>query len=152
MVRPTEEQEHAVDKFKTRCSLTIAAFAGAGKTSTLMLLAKTRPSRGLYLAFNESIATEASEKFPNTVECRTTHSIAYRSVMPAFQSNPKLSNALHPKQLAEIAGYTPRVFGEHVQLTGTQQAHVVLGTIRRFCQSADPSITDIHVPRYGRLL
>jgi len=116
------------------------------------MLAKVRSSRGLYLAFNKSIATEASTKFPNTVDCRTTHSIAYRSVSPAFRSGSKLSDTLHPKQLAELGGFKSKAFSAILQLTGVQQAHLVLGTIRRFCQSADPVITEAHVPRYGRLL
>jgi len=32
------------------------------------------------------------------------------------------------------------------------QAHLLLRTIRNFCQSADPEIVSEHVPRYGRLL
>ena len=152
MVRPTEEQQTAVEKFGTGRPLKITAFAGAGKTSTLMLLADARQSRGLYLAFNKATAEEAAGKFPKTVDCRTTHSIAFRHIMPAFQSAPKLSSTLHPRQLAEIAGFESRTFGEHIHLTSVQQAHLVLGTLRRFCQSADPTLADVHVPRYGRLL
>ena len=56
MVQPTDEQTLAVDKFKTGRPLKITAFAGTGKTSTLIQMARTRPSRGLYLAFNKAIA------------------------------------------------------------------------------------------------
>jgi superfamily II DNA or RNA helicase len=81
MVQPTDEQEKAVEKFRTRRPLKIAAFAGTGKTSTLSFMARSRRSSGLYLAFNKAIATEAKEKFPRTVDCRTTYSLAYRSVV-----------------------------------------------------------------------
>src|ERR1700693_217686 len=65
MVRPTDEQQLAVDKFLTGRRLKIAAFAGAGKTTTLRMLAEAAPSRGgIYLAFHKGIATEAREKLP----------------------------------------------------------------------------------------
>jgi hypothetical protein len=132
--------------------LKIAAFAGTGKTSTLTLMARSRRSSGLYLAFNKAIQIEAKEKFPRTVDCRTTHSLAYRSVASSYSSGDKLSKTLYAPQLAAIARYPPRRFGQKLRLTGVQQAHLVLGTIKRFCQSADPNMVDAHVPRYGRLL
>jgi superfamily I DNA/RNA helicase len=152
MVRPTDEQEQAVERFRTRRPLKIAAFAGTGKTSTLTFMARSRRSSGLYLAFNKAIATEAKEKFPRTVDCRTTHSLAYRSVVSSYSSSNKLTKTLYALQFAAIARYPPRSFGQRLRLTGVQQAHLVLGTIKRFCQSADPIIVDAHVPRYGRLL
>ena len=152
MVQPTDEQERAIEKFRTRRPLKIAAFAGTGKTSTLSFMARSRRSSGLYLAFNKAIATEAKEKFPRTVDCRTTHSLAYRSVVSSYRSGDKLSKTLYAPQFAAIERYPPRRFGQKLRLTGVQQAHLVLGTIKRFCQSADPDIVDAHVPRYGRLL
>src|ERR1700736_2065300 len=152
MVQATDEQERAVEKFRARRPLKIAALAGTGKTSTLTFMAKSRRSSGLYLAFNKAIATEAKEKFPRTVDCRTTHSLAYRSVVSSYSSGDKLSKTLYAPQLGAIARYPPRRFGQKLRLTGVQQAHLVLGTIKRFCQSADPNIVDGHVPRYGRLL
>ena len=120
--------------------------------SWLTFMAKSRRSSGLYLAFNKAIATEAKEKFPRTVDCRTTHSLAYRSVVSSYSSSDKLTKTLYAPQFAAIARYPPRRFGQKLRLTGVQQAHLVLGTIKRFCQSADPDIVDAHVPRYGRLL
>ena len=43
MVLPTEEQQVAVNKFLTGRPLKIAAFAGAGKTTTLRMLARGDP-------------------------------------------------------------------------------------------------------------
>jgi superfamily I DNA/RNA helicase len=152
MVLPTEEQLAAVEKFRTGRPLKIAAFAGAGKTTTLRILADTRPTRGLYLAFNRSIATEAKGKFPRNVDCRTTHSLAFRSVMPRYGSSSKMTNGLQVKQAAEVLRYRERIFAGPLKLSGDQQAHLVLGTIRRFCQSADSAVRQDHVPQHGRLL
>jgi hypothetical protein len=56
------------------------------------------------------------------------------------------------KQLAEVLSLQDRIFGPKFRLTGVHQAHLLLRTIRNFCQSADPEIVSEHVPRYGRLL
>ena len=153
MVQPTVEQARAVDQFRARQPLKIAAFAGTGKTSTLVYMAQSRQSRGLYLAFNKAIKTEAEDRFPRTVECRTTHSLAYRSVASSYSpSGDKLTKTLYAPQYATAARYAARNFGKTLRLDGIQQAHLVLGTIKRFCQSRDPAIVSAHAPRYGRLL
>lgn len=152
-MQPTQEQLQALEKFKFRRSLKIAAFAGAGKTSTLSLLAKSRQTRGAYLAFNKSIAEEAKTRFPDTVDCRTTHSMAYHAVMSAHRfSGGQMNNTLTSNQLAELFDLKSRVFGGRLRLDKVQQAHLMLRTVRRYCQSADINIYTQHVPQYGRLL
>ena len=65
----------------------INAVAGSGKTTMLTAIAAAlKPTSGLYLAYNKAIATEASSKFPASVNCSTTHSLAYRSVVPALKA------------------------------------------------------------------
>lgn len=59
----------------------VEAVAGSGKTFTLKVLAQLFSNNGLYLAYNKAIATEAQTKFPNYVECKTTHSLAYYPIM-----------------------------------------------------------------------
>ena len=103
---------------RDRRPLKIAAFAGTGKTSTLTFMAKSRTSSGLYLAFNKAIATEAKQKFPKTVDCRTTHSLAYRSVVSSYSSTDKLSKTLYAPQFAAITRYPVRGFGPKLRLTG----------------------------------
>lgn len=150
---PTPEQSTALDAFRSGRPLKISAFAGAGKTTTLTMLAQSRRDRGLYLAFNKSIATEAKEKFPKTVDCRTTHSIAWQAIKSSYRfSTGKMKDPLHPKQLAEMLELPDRLFASKVQLKGVHQAHLLLRTIRRFCQSDATAIQRDHVPQYGRLL
>jgi hypothetical protein len=152
MVQQTEEQQAAVDKFLTGRPLKITAFAGAGKTTTLRMLAEASPAYGVYLAFGKAIAAEAQSKFPKSVDCRTTHSIAFRAVVPHYDSAAKMTETLNARRLAAILAYTDRTFPGSFRLDGVQQAHLVLSTVRRFCQSSDLSISLEHVPKYGRLL
>jgi ABC-type transport system involved in cytochrome c biogenesis ATPase subunit len=77
-VKPTTEQVRAVDAFRAGGTLVIEAGAGSGKTSTLRMLANAKPAgRGLYLAYNKAIQTDAAASFPANVSCRTAHSLAY---------------------------------------------------------------------------
>jgi superfamily I DNA/RNA helicase len=152
MVQPTDEQALAIEKFQTRRPLKIAAFAGTGKTSTLIFMARSRQSKGLYLAFNKAIAAEAKSEFPATVTCRTVHSLAYGSVARSYRPGDKLVGTLNAPTLAASARRPVRNFGADLSLNSLQQAHLVLGTIKRFCQSTDPEILSTHVPQYGRLL
>lgn len=74
----TKEQREIVDFSTQGKSFKIAAFAGSGKTSTLGEVAKKLSGkRGLYIAFNKAIATDASGKFPPNVICKTFHSLAW---------------------------------------------------------------------------
>ena len=87
-MNPTEEQQKIINKIQEpECKLIkIDAVAGSGKTTLLQAItAKLKPSRGLYLAYNKAIATEASRKFGPTVECMTTHSLAYQNTIKPFK-------------------------------------------------------------------
>ena len=75
-IRLTGEQNEVVHSGSPR--LVVNAFAGTGKTSTLVAYAEHRPNlRLLYIAFNSGVAAEARARFPANVDCRTSHSLAY---------------------------------------------------------------------------
>jgi predicted RNA-binding protein YlxR (DUF448 family) len=75
----TAEQKQCVEMALQGKDLKIKAFAGSGKTSTLVAIAKELQGRGLYLAYNKAIQADAVKKFPVSVDCKTAHSIAYRA-------------------------------------------------------------------------
>jgi len=80
----TAEQIEIIKISKQMCCneiLKINAFAGTGKTSTLIAIAKENPTkRFLYLAFNNAIVEESRKKFPSNVIILTTHSLACRRI------------------------------------------------------------------------
>jgi superfamily I DNA/RNA helicase len=87
---PTKEQQVIVKAAKKLKNLRIQAYAGSGKSSTLRLIAEALPKcKGLYLTFNKSLAEEAKELFPESVQCSTVHSLAFRAVQPKIASSPK---------------------------------------------------------------
>ena len=63
-----------------------------------------------------------------------------------------MTGPLFAPQLAQLMAYKDRVFAGAIRLSPVQQAHLVLGTIKQFCQSAEESMMQAHVPRSGRLL
>ncbi|MDR1486380.1 MAG: AAA family ATPase [Deltaproteobacteria bacterium] len=83
----TQEQKAVVEAAED--VLTVTAFAGTGKTTTLKAFAKARPrSRILYLAFNRALAEDSKAAFSElgNVEVRTIHSLAYSRCGRQFQN------------------------------------------------------------------
>lgn len=82
----TPEQELIINEVTTDVSenalVQIVAGSGSGKTYVLRELAKALPyCSGMYLAYSKPIADEAKTKFPSRIDCRTTHSLAYKHVV-----------------------------------------------------------------------
>jgi len=147
--KPTVEQQAVVDASTTGEHLVVEAGAGTGKTSTLQLLADANPRRrGIYLAFNKVIAAEAARRFPRTVQCKTSHSLAFQAVgrqyahrlnaprMPARET-AKALRINNPVQVASELG----------PLSPTQLARITMQTVERFCYSVDQQPEAWHVPR-----
>jgi superfamily I DNA/RNA helicase len=97
IARLTDEQKEIVESSDS--AITVTAYAGTGKTSTLKALAAKWPKeRILYLAFNRALADESRLAFgslPN-VEVRTFHGLAWKSVGKRFNSfsNPRSLDVL----------------------------------------------------------
>lgn len=147
---PTDEQAHVVDQFSTGDTLAVNAYAGTGKTSTLMLVAEAAGRRpGQYVAFNKAIVTEAGRKFPKTVACNTAHSLAFRAV---GRSMAHRLNARRMKgvEIARVLGVQPFTCSPEAGVTKTLSAGylagVVMRTVSRFCQSAETEPLPRHVP------
>lgn len=75
-MHPTDEQWKIINAKQKR--LVVIAYAGSGKTSTLVQYARANPDRRmLYIAYNKAICEEAQTKFPASVTCRTSHQLAH---------------------------------------------------------------------------
>lgn len=146
---PTAEQKDAVQKFRSGKSVKLTAYAGAGKTSTMVLMAESTNDRGHYMSFNKSIATEARSKFPERVGCSTTHSLAYRAQVRDFgqeRMGAKVNGGLlAAKRLVKAEAYGP------LALSARSHGFLVAETIARFCRSGSSEIAEHHVPTDGRI-
>jgi len=151
---PTSEQQNIIDAFLTGRHVAISAGAGTGKTSTLKLLAESRPdTKMLYVAYNKAIAEEAKGSFPSNVECRTAHSLAYGEVGKLFRDRLRLANispgALVKKwQIRDINVDVPATedaSAEQITISGAQQVGAARAALRRFVNSSDQGLCLDHV-------
>jgi hypothetical protein len=88
---PTGEQQAVIEAARGAGDLKVKAFAGAGKTSTLQLVAEHfGQRRGIYRAFNREIAASAARRFPLHVGSRTRHSLAWASSSQSLRNRVSL--------------------------------------------------------------
>ncbi|CAN2389609.1 18, partial [Pristimantis euphronides] len=115
------------------------AFAGTGKTSTLIKYAERRPHlRFLYATFNKSIANHAFQLFPKNVVCKTFHSLAYQQTGKLYQQRKKLNPS-------KLTSYTVN-FVLPEGAAGFIRAKLVVRTLENFFASVEESIERDHVP------
>ncbi|XP_030626052.1 F-box DNA helicase 1-like [Chanos chanos] len=136
----SQEQQHILNHdVQSDHVVKIMAFAGTGKTSTLLRYAQRRPKLHLlYVAFNKSVAEQARRTFPKNVHCRTIHSLAHESVGHRYQKAKKLRTR---QKAYFVARVLPKGHG------GFVNAKVVIRTIDMFCASVDQVIGVEHVPK-----
>ncbi|TCK32598.1 AAA domain-containing protein [Paraburkholderia sp. BL8N3] len=147
---PTAEQNAVVDAVAGGGDLKIKAYAGAGKTSTLRLIADHLTGRrGSYLAFNKDIAEHARRGFPANVSARTVHSLAYASVSRALTARVNLPSE-PPHELATRYGLgsieVPSITGKTVEVTPFEIGRMVSDGLGRFCRSAQLNPEAFHIP------
>lgn len=152
---PTDEQVNAVDLAVTGTDLAIEALAGAGKTSTLKMIAAALDSRCNYLAFNRSIADEAKATMPGNVASSTVHSLAYRAL--GFRYRARMDNQQR-RRLSDVARAleAPTVLvddydGGTIEFDPVSVVSHARRGIDAFCMSADAEPTQRHVPYVPKL-
>lgn len=144
---PTPEQAAIIDAFTTGESVRVAAGAGTGKTTVLRMAAETAPTRrGLYVAFNKAIATDAEQAFGRNVKVSTTHSLAYQAV--GHQYRHRLNGPRVPAQkVAQFLGIRGAIpLAGRPPMQPSQQARYAQDMVRQFTSSADETITAGHLP------
>lgn len=134
-MKPTQQQTSIIEAASAGANLVIKAFAGAGKTSTLSMVANAVQKPSLYIAFNKSIAEEASKKFPQHVTCKTMHSLAWGSIIKSTRSplGKKLQGFWNLEDIADPVLPQDDIIPFKLEVTGLVTA---------FCQSADLSIAE----------
>lgn len=108
----TAEQKRVIAAFQSGKNIKVNAFAGSGKTSTLVEIGKATHRRGLYLSFNKRNASEAKAKFPTSVEYRTTHALAVHSIRGKGFTEEKLYEKL-----------TSAAIRHHLKIEDVEYAH-----------------------------
>lgn len=127
----THEQEPAIRSLARIIKL--VAFAGTGKTTTLVGYAQARPeARILYLCYNKSVEVAAKQKFPLNVTCKTAHGLAYGAVGTKYKHKHKLGNL----RLTDIA--------RAINSQNWELVRSVQETLNNYLASADEKIRLFH--------
>lgn len=157
IVKPTLEQEIAIQQAQSGQSFKVIAYAGTGKTTTLKLVSDAmQQRRGMYLAFNKAIASEAQQKFHQRVDCRTFHSLAFRSVPRGVTDKLRLPR-LSPSFIAKEYRLQPitlrRLMGgryEKYALMPSRLAGLVANAVSYFCSTSSqyPAPRHIQAPSW----
>lgn len=150
MLTATPEQEAVIAAVldSNQRSVGITAYAGAAKTTTLLMSANAIGNRAIhYLVFGKAMAQEAKRKTASmqNMRCSTVHSLAYQAIGNRFQvrlNAPRLKAA----EAAEACGIDKPWDLAGVRHGPAACARAGLDTVRNFCQSADAEIGPQHVP------
>lgn len=162
---PTKQQTSIIKAARVDAKLKIVAGAGAAKSSTLSMIASDLKVPCLYLAYNKAMAVEAHAKFPSNVECRSTHSLAYKYEGVAIAH--KLSRpygayvnvAGSPTEIAKYYKIKPILVEEDTFISSVFIAAIVKDTVAKFEHSDHRSISKLCIPfhingdiekRYGK--
>lgn len=156
---PTAEQENIVTTALTGKDVIVQAYSGSSKTYTLTLVAKAMPEKKiLYVAFNKAIATEASEKMPKNVHCRTVHSVAYgktdKSILNKLKGEKPNNKYLAADLRIQGCEVWDKKAEQNVYLSPLRLIGWVNKTVLRFMQSSDDRLKMFHVyidPDYSDL-
>lgn len=153
-MKNTAEQNTCVDLYAEKKPFKVEAVAGSGKTTTVRIMAESDMDRtALYLAFNKAAADEASDKMPCNTECRTTHSIAYRSIIGGNEEmRSKLSRPpWNPKQYVNAGGTVKEIANlcKVKDVPGASRlavARVAKQAVSCFEASASKRVSEDHIP------
>jgi len=144
-LKPTQEQSDILAAFHdTADSLKIQAYAGTGKTATLLMIAEANPGMHFqYVAFNKALEREAKAKFPSNVKVNTAHALAYRAT-GMFDKQEKLRSRMSPLDTMRAAGINePPGYRPYAWWV------MVRDVVRNFERSADSQIDVKHVSSSG---
>ncbi|KAK9828553.1 hypothetical protein WJX72_000718 [[Myrmecia] bisecta] len=132
-------------------SMTITAFAGTGKTSTLRALTEVHQDKQfLYVAYNKEVAKQAQREFNiRHVTCLTSHSVA-GSMLRDMQRHGKVlcEGTLQLRPIADILRRYNAIEAIAKYTTNTFYgfARVVRAAVENFCTSVDLAVAGSHLP------
>lgn len=111
---PTAEQLAIIDAAQnTTDNLIISAYAGAAKTSTLVLIAKALPSVPIFcIAFNKKISEEMTKRLPTNCTAKTLNAIGHQAWSAAIGKRLTLDTDKIHKIIKTIPDFPWDKFGD----------------------------------------
>ncbi|KAK3101454.1 hypothetical protein FSP39_003705 [Pinctada imbricata] len=140
-VRMTHEQLRIVNH---KCNpgeiIKIVAFAGTGKTTTLVSYTQLRPNlKFLLVVYNKSVCEHAKTKFPSNVTCKTGHGLAFGYTGRRYMGAGKMKFDLKVYTVSQLL---PSRKGDNLFV----RSKFVLNTLNNYFASDMNDVSTIHVP------
>ncbi|KAM6283519.1 F-box DNA helicase 1 [Spheniscus humboldti] len=141
-IKLTHEQQRILNhEIKHGQIVKIMAFAGTGKTSTLVKYAEKFPDLNfLYVTFNKAVAERGRSVFPRNVTCKTFHSLAFGSVGKHYKEKGKLN--FSKMSVYSVSSLLQNSKGQSLFVRGK----TVSQTLENFFASSDEEICEEHTP------
>lgn len=140
----TDEQTAVVDAFRGGKNIAVTAYAGAGKTSTLVHAAAATPNkRVVFTAFNKKIIQDSASRFGRNTRCQTTHSLATHvaSLDGGWRWRRMDAPRLNGRPLATLLNVRdPLDIGGGRLLHPSRQASLAVAMVHRFAQTGDDDL------------
>lgn len=143
----TPEQDGIFSAIASGKNLVVVAYAGTGKSTTLLENSRRDTREALYLVYNAANRKEAAQRFPRHVKPATGHSLAFKPIIAnnrdyrAKFEAARNGTRIQPWDIAaSLSGANPD------GLEGNRMAGAVLRTIAVFQNSAERTVEIQHVP------
>ncbi|MFD9947697.1 AAA family ATPase [Nonomuraea sp. NPDC059023] len=149
-MRPTDEQQAAIDAARAGKTIKLQAGAGCGKSTTLKDIALALPGkRILCVVYNKSVRQELARKMPKNVTVHTNHSFARSMVLNRWgghldRINGNRQNAKVQADILDQVG--PVRINKDTVLTPPARARLAMGAVLAWCKSADTDLRPEHIP------
>ena len=153
-INATLEQQAIMDAVANGETIKVAALAGTGKTSTLVMIANAYPHRkGLYLSYNKAMAVQAQARFPKWIDCKTVHGLAYADYGKLFRQ--QLMTYANPVELMSDLGIEEFVFSlviddEPIIFSDVKMFSLTKDIVRRFMFSNREEINREDIARFTK--
>lgn len=146
------QQEDIVLAAQDHDIIIVDSVAGSSKTCTQVVMAHNNPIASLYLTFSKELAVEAESMFPNNVECRTIHSLAYKFkgvdiAHKLFRPKGKYRNVAGTgSEIAKYYSIKSIDITDDLQIKNTLIGLMVKQTLAKYEASNDEVISREHLP------
>jgi len=140
MIKPTVEQDR-IFKFTVKRpeNILIKAYAGAGKTTTIVEAVKLLPKDKniTFLAFNKHIQEELKTKLPEHVRCYTTYGLGMSAIKRKYGDRIQFDEFKADKIILKKS----KTWGLHEELRSEEEISIYLNNLKKLCNLCRLTLT-----------
>ena len=141
-IKYSDEQQAIIDAFAHYNRIRINAYAGSGKTTTLLEIARNYPNENfLIVCFNKSIADELQRKYSfyglKNITAKTLHALAYHNLMRAkggkvrVVNNADMIKRLHEQNISEDIRQVITAYKVYESFCNSEHTEITFDTIKQ---------------------